>query len=164
MGTSILRSQDCLAGGGRLRNETLTLTKMPIHHNPNFSAASRRRKRTVAAKNLNRTKACQSMVSKAPAKNLVMGQVKILKRGESLGSFEDRAVADKRRPRYPDLVLGSTDRLGPDPEIVQKQIRAREINRFIDGVYAGSTVVSSPPPSSLPVPGFLVKIQRGKVE
>ncbi|KAF8036753.1 hypothetical protein BT93_C2461 [Corymbia citriodora subsp. variegata] len=104
----------------------------------------------------------------APLKNLVMGQVKILKRGEPLTAFAARggspglllprdglAVAKgKIKKGDPDLALGSTDRLGPDPEIVQSQIRVGEL----PGVYAGPGVcVSSPPPSSVPVPCFLGK-------
>ncbi|KAK7840081.1 hypothetical protein CFP56_017184 [Quercus suber] len=37
-----------------------------------------------------------------------------------------------------------------------KQIRVAEFNA-VDGIYAGSAFVTSPPPSSLPVPGFLGK-------
>lgn len=75
-----------------------------------------------------------------------MGQVKILKRGEEL------------KPRMflgddgdGDMELCSTDRLGPDPEVVQKQIRVPDL-------YAGSTsLVSSPAPSELPFPAALVR-------
>ena len=52
-----------------------------------------------------------------------------------------------------DLLLGSTDRLGPDPLTMQKHIRVSDANN--NGVYAGSAFVSSPHPSSVPVPGFL---------
>ena len=95
--------------------------------------------------------------------NLVMGQVKILKRGEKLFSEENhRGIVDSPGDRKArangeedlDLVLGSTDRLGPDPETVQKQVR---VSDFKDGIYAGSACVTSPPPSSVPVPGFLGK-------
>lgn len=94
------------------------------------------------------------MVARVPAKNLVMGQVKILKRGEKLGQTRNGFNNNKEDV---DLVLGSTDRLGPDPETVQQQIRVSEF-KVVDGVYAGSAFVASPPPSSLPVPGFLGKM------
>jgi hypothetical protein len=88
-----------------------------------------------------------------PAKNLVMGQVKILKRGEKL--VQTRNGCDSNKENL-DLVLGSTNRLGPDPDTVQKQIKVSEF-KVVDGIYAGSAFVASPPPSSLPLPGFLGK-------
>jgi hypothetical protein len=88
-----------------------------------------------------------------PAKNLVMGQVKILKRGEKL--VQTRNGCDSNKENL-DLVLGSTNRLGPDPDMVQKQIKVSEF-KVVDGIYAGSAFVASPPPSSLPLPGFLGK-------
>lgn len=114
------------------------------------------------------------MVAKLPARNLVMGQVKILKRGETLslgpqsdGGNNQRVLTENRKPRRAktkveevDLVLGSTNRLGPDPEMVQKQIRVKEFNKIVDGIYAGSALVASPPASSLPVPGFLGKSRQ----
>lgn len=50
-----------------------------------------------------------------------------------------------------DSVLGSTDRLGPDPQTVEKEVRIHDLT---EGLYAGPTL-SSPPPSSVPVSGFL---------
>lgn len=102
-------------------------------------------------------------MAKGSATNLVMGQVKILKRGERLNSENNQtrvlAVSSDNHKMAKsdgdfDLVLGSTDRLGPDPEMVQKQIRISDLK---DGIYAGSAFVASPPPSSVPVPGFLGK-------
>lgn len=75
-----------------------------------------------------------------------MGQVKILKRGEDLSPMMFSGAGD-------DLDLYSTDRLGPDPEVLQKQIRVR-----VPDLYAGPTsLVSSPPPSYLPFPSALVR-------
>jgi len=82
-----------------------------------------------------------------PAKGLVMGQVKILKRGEEFKPRMFFGVDDDDLG----LDLGSTHRLGPDPEVVQKQIRVPDL-------YAGSTsLVSAPPPSDLPFPSALVR-------
>lgn len=107
--------------------------------------------------------------STAPAKgsaaaNLVMGQVKILKRGEKLSPENSHhgggvlaVPVENRKARVKsevdlDLFLGSTDRLGPDPVTVQKQVRVSDPR---EGIYAGSAFVASPPPSSVPVPFFL---------
>lgn len=83
-----------------------------------------------------------------------MGQVRILKRGEELSKpmkiAEDRGLATDE-----DFVLSSTDRLGPDPETVQKHVRVS------DGLYAGpASLLASPPPSSLPFPAFFAKEKK----
>ncbi|KAI3730023.1 hypothetical protein L6452_18699 [Arctium lappa] len=135
------------------------------------------------------------MVSDPPAKNLVMGQVKILKRGEALdessstvlkdandstttppkdvvdrdrkvsrGSNGGRRVLPAKKKvekekkkieglKVDDFALSSTDRLGPDPEMVPKQMK----KNIADFFFAGSAFVDSPPPSSLPLPGFFTK-------
>lgn len=161
MGTAILPSHSCLEG--RFRHEALALTpplkprRNPIP-NPN-GPHSRRRKRSPAGIQSDLQdgdRRDRSLVTKIPAKNLVMGQVKILKRGETLSQTTS---GGNRKPRAKkegdlDLVLGSTHRLGPDPETVQKQIRVSDF-KVVDGMYSGSAFVASPPPSSLPVPGFL---------
>ncbi|KAL0013614.1 hypothetical protein SO802_000683 [Lithocarpus litseifolius] len=173
MGTEILLSHDCLQD--RFRKEALTLTPTLKTHrnaNPNPNGAnSRRRKRSPMKIQSSKDRSDRFMVAKSPSQNLVMGEVKILKRGEALTQPKTKtktdfgstlAGADNRKPKskskggdveVSDLGLGSTDRLGPDPETVQKQIRVNAV----DGIYAGSAFVTSPPPSSLPVPGFLGK-------
>ncbi|KAJ8617577.1 hypothetical protein MRB53_013763 [Persea americana] len=110
------------------------------------------------------------MVVKLPsATNLVMGQVKILKRGEELdpsspskdlqsdplkdSSKSERCLdsADICDDGDDDLALCSTGRLGPDPDLAPKPIRLS-----VDAaIYAGSAFASSSPsPSSLPFPAF----------
>ncbi|KAH7846700.1 hypothetical protein Vadar_017141 [Vaccinium darrowii] len=69
-----------------------------------------------------------------------MGQVRILKRGEESSAWKKtkkKAVGD----------LEGLGRLGPEPEMVP----------ISTNFYAGSTVIESPPPSSLPLPVFLDK-------
>jgi len=51
-------------------------------------------------------------------------------------------------------VLGSTGHLGLNQDTVQKQIRVSKF-KVVDGIYAGSAFVASPPSSLLPFPGFL---------
>ena len=96
------------------------------------------------------------MVAKLPGKNLVMDQVKILKRGETLIVAAEKTdggmIHGSRGEEELDLALASTNRLGPDPETMQKQIKLKE---FKIGFYAGSASFVSLPPSSLPVPSFL---------
>nr|GEW02039.1 hypothetical protein [Tanacetum cinerariifolium] len=139
------------------------------------------------------------MVSDTPistGKNLVMGQVKILKRGEPLDesltvlkdnndrkvltrtttatttTAVDRKVTPaKKKPekekkvlpnpnisnstmdelKLDDFALSSTDRFGPGPDMVPKK------NNMADFFFAGFTFVDSPPPSSVPFPGFFTK-------
>ncbi|XP_022143251.1 uncharacterized protein LOC111013161 [Momordica charantia] len=184
MATVILPPQDCLGNG--LRRQGLVLSA-PLKSrrnskpnpssstNPNFnhdvSSGRRRRSPAVGVKSnrqANRGRSRSGEPSTAPSaaakvspKALVMGQVKILKRGEML--TPDRGVGGvdcgKRRLELKaddmDLGLGSTDRLGPDPDLMQKQVVFSEL-KVADGIYAGSgAFFASPPPSSVPLPSFL---------
>nr|GLL46952.1 uncharacterized protein LOC109159390 [Ipomoea trifida] len=124
--------------------------------NPNHgSDKSNRRKRSPRNSNTSRG-GCASLSSSPPAKNrhLVMGQVKILKRGEaltvSMKEGEKSEVNCCAPEEDDDLALSTTDRLGPEPDMVPKQIKIADF-------YAGSAFISSPPPSSLPVPAFFKK-------
>ncbi|KAK7411628.1 hypothetical protein VNO78_03063 [Psophocarpus tetragonolobus] len=102
MGTSLLlHSHDTLS----LPSTSIRLQRNPSP-NPNPNAYPSRR-RTLHDGDRS------GMVVKGPGANLVMGQVKILKRGEKLSS-NDIAGAEEGI----DLVLGSTTRLGPDPSSV----------------------------------------------
>ncbi|KAA0063545.1 hypothetical protein IC582_011834 [Cucumis melo] len=188
MATVILPPQDCLGKG--LRHQGLVLSA-PLNSrrnsnpnsastssNPNFNhddkscSGRRRRSASVGLKanrqaNRERSRVRESSTTaKMTTKSLVMGQVKILKRGEILtpgrgvgGGGGGGDSCGKRRLESKveevDLVLGSTDRLGPDPDLMQKQVVLTE---FKDGMYAGSgAFFASPPPSSVPLPSFVVK-------
>ncbi|XP_061348184.1 uncharacterized protein LOC133293607 [Gastrolobium bilobum] len=153
------RFHDCLQTG--LRHDALSRTKSSVRSQRNSNPKhTRRRKRSPVAVHRSFQDCYRSwcggdnsgMVVKSPGANLVMGQVKILKRGEKLSP--DDGLAQKKSEEGFDLVLGSTDRLGPDPETVKKQVRVPDLK---DGIYGGSGSVASPPPSSVPVPGFLGK-------
>ncbi|KAE9604532.1 hypothetical protein Lal_00010931 [Lupinus albus] len=180
MGTAILiRSHDSFQS--RLRNDEFSLTpsssKSQRNPNPN-SGRSRRRTQTPVNSNFNdrdRSRNCvdrSTVVVKGPGSNLVMGQVKILKRGEKLPEIakSDEDFDSSSEPVAEicekfDLGLGSTNRLGPDPATVKKQIKVQKQIRVLDlkdRVYAGSNFdVASPPPSSVPVPIFLGKKNGG---
>ncbi|CAK8563536.1 unnamed protein product [Lathyrus sativus] len=176
MGTAILRSHDCLQRQRRyLPNDSLSSSSSPIRSrkncspNPNYKSnvnQNRRRNRSPvsafpAAKQHDRRKSGERTFDNVAPVNLVMGKVKILKRGEKLTpeiSYDSGLVvkAMDLKLDQPDLVLGSTDRFGPEPLAMQKQIRVSDSN-LKDAIYAGSTIFSSPPPSSVPVPLFLRK-------
>ncbi|XP_008806309.2 pre-mRNA-splicing factor cwc22-like [Phoenix dactylifera] len=82
---------------------------------------------------------------------LVMEEVTILKRGEELKAFGPPAV--DRRLGGEESVLCSTNRLGPDPEILPKKMGFADLG----SVYAGPAFIASPAPSSLPFPAFFLK-------
>ncbi|XP_059659133.1 uncharacterized protein LOC132305517 [Cornus florida] len=149
-GLAVLQPQDCLRD--RFSRETLSYPHMKIRRNPNPTKSNSRRKRSpprLDNKQANKTttannKSRHTVVKDSPAKGLVMGQVKLLKRGEDLSKTtvaKDETV---------DLALSSADRFGPEPETVLKQVRRTDF-------YAGSASIVSPPPSSLPLPGFVTK-------
>ncbi|XP_076917689.1 uncharacterized protein LOC143577850 [Bidens hawaiensis] len=167
-GVAVLHPQDCLTN-----NPFLTPVKYRRNPKPKSNPTTRSdgRKRRP-------NKPTSAMVSDPPAKTpLVMGQVKILKRGEPLdeslmGSNNTNAKAvdrkvtpakkrsekDKRNPKVEkmkidDFALSSTNPLGPDPDMVPKQMN----KNLADFFFAGSAFVDSPPPSSLPLPGFFTK-------
>ncbi|KAL3535963.1 hypothetical protein ACH5RR_004424 [Cinchona calisaya] len=190
--TAVLRSYDCL------RKPYYTRRKSNHNNNPNVSGSRRRkrsptrfesnvhdRSRGVANNNqsdLRKSTTSTSVVAPAAAtasggkSNLVMGQVKILKRGDPMPDNCNYDYNKKAADPIPiptptpttafrklgfvgsrdedDLILCSTGRLGPEPEMVQKQIRASDF-------YAGSgPTVASPPPSSLPFPAFFSKKEK----
>ncbi|XP_058725882.1 uncharacterized protein LOC131597189 [Vicia villosa] len=127
------------------------------HPNSNQSTRRNRLPTTVnpSSQDGNRTHSGgdRNCTVKHPGLNLVMGQVKILKRGEKLSP--GNVIKSEGEACY-DSMLGSTDRFGPDPQTMKKEVRVHDL---MEGLYAGLTV-SSPPPSSVPVPGFL-GMQRG---
>ncbi|KAF8400560.1 hypothetical protein HHK36_013859 [Tetracentron sinense] len=165
MGTEVLRSQDCLRD--RFPTQTLTFPSMKYRRNPNPSPTPSGRRKGSPARCQEKERGkerCRTNIVKFPAKNLMMGQVTILKRGEGLKPMKDRRseiVADDEEKKTEmrkdeDTVLCSTDRLGPEPDLVPKQIRLTDL-KSVDGVYAGSVCFTSPPPSSLPFPAFFAK-------
>lgn len=158
----VFRSQDCLRQHHPHRDTRGNATFFPkAHANVANSLRSRRRKRSPTGLATNARVECRNKVPdrKDPAfsvKNIVMGQVKILKRGEPLPDMNKKLVGEaKPHARHDEeMILCSTGRLGPDPDLVQKQIRASDF-------YAGSgLIVASPHPSSLPFPALLAKKEK----
>ncbi|XP_059632614.1 uncharacterized protein LOC132275211 [Cornus florida] len=100
---------------------------------------------------------------------LVMGQVTILRRGESLDS---KIKAGRPLTKNgDDLLVCGTERLGPDPEMVTKQIRIGDLKSALSPIaagnrtdmYAGSAFSMSPSPRALPLPSFFNKKQVSKI-
>ncbi|KAE8664292.1 putative receptor-like protein kinase [Hibiscus syriacus] len=67
--------------------------------------------------------------------------------------------------------LGSSDRLGPDSGAIPTQIQLTESNnkngnyKFVPvSFYAGSAFITSPPPSSVPMPAFFTKMAEVSVK
>ncbi|KAL3360935.1 hypothetical protein AABB24_014051 [Solanum stoloniferum] len=143
-GVALLQPQDVLKHHVSYRQPMRSRrnsTSNPLPNpNPNPNPKNNRRKRSPQKNGSANFSTCPPS-----AKNLhlVMGEVKILKRGQVLK--ENKLVTGE------DLVLSTTDRLGPEPDMVPKNIT-------IAHFYAGSGFSSSsPPPSSLPVPAFFKK-------
>ncbi|KAH0730644.1 hypothetical protein KY285_001556 [Solanum tuberosum] len=95
---------------------------------------------------------------------IVMGQVMILRRGESLDSLnpnirkENKTTSSGKKKKQPasgsgdELTVYGTGRLGPDqPGMLPKNIR---VGHTPTDVYAGSAFSNSPSPRSLPLPSF----------
>ncbi|XP_022930480.1 uncharacterized protein LOC111436920 [Cucurbita moschata] len=175
MGTEILRPQDCLKGRigvplvafcrrrGSYGNSDSNVCNYNSRSNRKSAARSDRpeqRKRFVSNQSEpSVSKRSSSEDSKTRTNSLVMENVTILRRGESLDS---KTKGEALKKEADNLVVCGTERLGPAPEMVLKQIRIVDVRCPIVGkadVYAGSAFSMSPSPSSLPLPSFSKKKQ-----
>ncbi|KAG6739238.1 hypothetical protein POTOM_056829 [Populus tomentosa] len=137
----------------------MRFTRNPNPNNPRTNRAQpNRRKRSP-----NSSPPPRAAVPKNNNSNLVMGQVKILKRGkEDLiepGKKDEtpKGSHNTEAEKSEDLGFVSNDMLGPDAVLVPTQVRLTESMHIVNGFYAGSAFITSPPPSSLPLPGFFTK-------
>ncbi|XP_039058323.1 uncharacterized protein LOC120201859 [Hibiscus syriacus] len=164
MGTEVLRPQDCLID--RIRVPPMACPRrrygngsfIPCSHycnhnnnngNGRFNRKSAQRKRVGSEQPISK-KYSSADDLKTVRNSVTMDKVTILRRGESL----DSKIKSKS------LVVTGTDRLGPDPKMVPKEIRIVDIKSSVMGksdVYAGSAFFVSPAPSSLPLPSFSKK-------
>ncbi|KDP40057.1 hypothetical protein JCGZ_02055 [Jatropha curcas] len=189
MGTEILRPQDCLierirVSPCRRRNyyygNSYTNTKT-YDSNPRFNRKpvvrsertdQRKRqpepplisKRSNSVGDLKISKNHHQNHGYKSSHNLVMEKVTILRRGESLDSKIQNSenAAALKKDQAGDVVVTGTDRLGPDPGMLAKQLRIADIRSPVTvkcDVYAGSAFAVSPAPSSLPLPSFSKKKQ-----
>ncbi|XP_068663187.1 uncharacterized protein [Aristolochia californica] len=150
MGTEVLRPQDCLIDRMRIPQSYAVFPRRSAGKpRPNRKPVTRPepRKQRVPEPQKRSTEDTTKT-----AKNLVMAQVTILKRGESLPEKKIREFTGvKTAPTTAagDLILYVTEeRVCPDPAIV---------TIFRSDVYAGSAFFNSPAPSDLPLPSFSKK-------
>ncbi|KAK8960922.1 hypothetical protein KSP40_PGU004010 [Platanthera guangdongensis] len=142
MGTEILQPQDCIARHGPSVFPRRRFIPVP---NPNSAHKLCRKMTSPEAK---RRRAGSPKRAKLQQKQLVMGQVTILKRGVPIEAKKEDLGGD----------LFGPGPMGPDPAMIPKQIRVGSF-RFEavvddnDG-YAGSAFSMSPSPRSLPLPSF----------
>ncbi|KAK6930082.1 hypothetical protein RJ641_004176 [Dillenia turbinata] len=186
MATDVLRPQDCL-----IKRIGVSPAMSPaIYHRRRCSYQSTKPVRKAVCRqpeqnqnqrkrfNQNETtipKRSSSVDLKSSARNLVMGSVTILRRGESFDSkiFKNESVKKAPVIRDDEVIAVGTERLGPErPEMIPKQIGMRDSNlkglfsskSVISDVYAGSAAFSlSPSPSSLPLPSFSKKKQQASI-
>lgn len=99
---------------------------------------------------------------------LVMGQVTLLRRGESLNSLTSKTKGGDSESTSPnqkpveDLTVREPDLIEPvSPLMLPKQIK---VHALADD-YSGSAYYSSPSPRSVPVPSFFMKqLVRGEIK
>ncbi|XP_047315554.1 uncharacterized protein LOC124919339 [Impatiens glandulifera] len=171
MATEVLRPQDCLSD--RIRGSPVSAyyhrrKATPINGNNTYSKAAARKSTVRPEKKIDNTRS-EATVSRNRNNNnnMLIGHVTILKRGESVvDSSKIKTRSEKTNtPAEEDLVVCGTERLGPDPDLIPKQMRIGDlkpvpISRKSVDMYAGSAFsMMSPSPSSLPLPSFFSKKQ-----
>lgn len=155
MGTEVLRSQDCIRDSPVIFNHRKNYYKngVPkVNRKPIRPVKPENRRKSPEPK---KSATDDDLRSRNP--KIVLGQVTILRRGESL----DKKVksSDKKQIISKEITVYGSDRLGPDPKMVPKQVRFG-----LADTYAGSAFFTSPAPSSLPLPSFFKKDCGGGVK
>ncbi|XP_057959924.1 uncharacterized protein LOC131152211 [Malania oleifera] len=145
MDVAVLHPRDCL---------TRPLTH-PIRSRPNPNPnRSDRGKRSPAGllrhRHHQRRQPHRTMVAKLPGRDLVMGQVKILKRGEDANESTISALSLPKSEEKKAKIEALEDL---SPILCDSDSILHSIN---PDLYAGSAFFTSPPPSSLPLPAFVV--------
>ncbi|GLT76839.1 hypothetical protein SLA2020_484740 [Shorea laevis] len=154
MGVAVLNPEDCLKH--HFSKQTLISPTRSKHHKNPTSNRTNGSPPNWRKRSPNTSPPLRAVVDqRLPEKNLVMGQVKILKRGEELSTPAAEPVKVEKKKGGADL--GSTNRIGPGPELVPTQIRLTESKDRVAAFYAGSAFTTSPPPSSVPLPAFFTK-------
>lgn len=161
MTVAVLSPQDVLKENRFSKQPLIPKNSYPNLNRPNRTQSNRRKRSPPRNQNTSPPSRGAVVAPKLSAKNnLVMGQVKILKRGEELTKTTPVQAPEpvkKTAENRPDPDLGSTERLGPDPQSVPILNRLTESKVRVTSFYAGSAFITSPPPSSLPLPAFFTK-------
>ncbi|KAH7524581.1 hypothetical protein FEM48_Zijuj06G0134700 [Ziziphus jujuba var. spinosa] len=156
---AVLNPQDCLQNP--LPSQTTTFPPKKSIRNSNGSSRIQTQQRNKSKRSTSRPKnSSPPKVEKpaaptaAAAADLVMGQVKILKRGE-----EFTVATAINRPPSPKKVVNKDEKRGAP---VKGSGKKPDSGNWDSKFYAGSFVsIASPPPSSLPIPGFFAKKKSG---
>lgn len=178
MGTEILHPQDILIERLRFNPPSISPRRKNNPHRKRSPPPPPKSEPSISKKS-----AATATESKQ-AKNLTLGKVTILKRGESLdlktkeenlkkifsgnenlqktfsgelqSSSKDYDTSLKKTLSGGDLLLCGPTRLGPDPELVPIRLNdLKPLSVRSDRVYAGSAFDLSPSPRKLPVPKFI---------
>ncbi|XWS53706.1 hypothetical protein CRYUN_Cryun10bG0023400 [Craigia yunnanensis] len=171
MGTEVLQPQDCLIERIRVAPTACSIRRYGnggfnpsyYYYNNNNGGNGRFNRKPIQRKRVGSKQAISKRSNstddlKMVRNNVTMETVTILRRGESL----DSKIKNNNGGREDGLIVTGTDRLGPDPEMVSKQIKLVDIKSPVtlkSDVYAGSAFAVSPEPSSLPLPSFSKKKQ-----
>lgn len=142
MGTQVLRPQDCIREAPAIFNH-----RKSYHHG--VPKVSRKPVRPVNRRKSPEPKKSADDETRSRNPKIVLGQVTILRRGESL---DTKVKASEKKEISKEITVYGTGRLGPDPKMVPKQVRFG-----LPDTYAGSAFFTSPAPSSLPLPSFFKK-------
>uniref|UniRef100_A0A5B7B497 Uncharacterized protein n=1 Tax=Davidia involucrata TaxID=16924 RepID=A0A5B7B497_DAVIN len=178
MGTEVLRPQDCLIERIRIAPAVFNRRRTcygngngnprfrkPVVR-PEFRPDQKKRFNNQSEPSISKRPSSSDGLKKNQNSNLVMGHVTILRRGESIDS---KMKGDQPlKKNGDDFIVCGTQRLGPDPEMVPKQIRIEDLKSVVSpvavrcrsDVYAGSAFSVSPSPKSLPLPSFFNKKQQ----
>ncbi|QCE16286.1 uncharacterized protein LOC114164323 [Vigna unguiculata] len=152
MDVAVLHPQDFLANKPPNHYQAIAPNfsnmKLP-NPNPKFQRSSRsRKKRADPVPRDARGPAQPARPQKHQPQKLVMGQVKILKRGELLS----QTTPDLQPPTETVEKEVTTE-----TKIMEKSLTSPSTEK-VEGLYAGySLMVTSPPPNSVPLPIFITK-------
>ncbi|KAK1351783.1 Proline-rich nuclear receptor coactivator [Heracleum sosnowskyi] len=147
MGTEVLRPQDCI------RDSPAIFNHRKNYYRNGVPKVNRKTVRSVKPENRRKSPEPKKSASDDDLKSrnpkIVLGQVTILRRGESL---DTKVKSSDTKQISKEMTVYGTGRLGPDPKMVTKQVRFG-----LPDTYAGSAFFTSPAPSALPLPSFFKK-------
>ncbi|XP_010914350.1 uncharacterized protein [Elaeis guineensis] len=148
MATEVLRPHDVLMAQ-RMRPLPAFLPRRRPNPNPNPKPS---RKTTSPRSEARKRREASPKLAKTGGTTVGEKQVTILRRGESQDMLKKPEIA----------TMFGRGRLGPDPEMVPKQINFGD-PAAATKMYAGSAFSVSPSPSSLPLPNFFLKKDESAV-